>query len=103
MAEKLPQVDVSDDILMRIMRNPNFTAAFPFLGTTISRATAPKGLGCGGCAKKNRTRQVDLNLVRRQLSELAPTQKAKLKQLFNTRQVVIRYLKPNGQKIKIKF
>lgn len=102
MADPLPQVDMSDDVMLRIMRDPNFTNEFPFLATTLARASARKP-GCGGCSRKNRSRQMDLGVVRRQLVELPPDKKLKLKQLLNTNQVVIRYRQPNGVLHKLKF
>jgi hypothetical protein len=102
MPEPTPQVDLTDDVLMKMMHDPNFTTTFPFLATTIARATARKA-GCGGCAKKNRSRAVNFNLVRRQLAEMPAERKARLKQILDTKQIVIRYTQASGQSMKLKF
>jgi hypothetical protein len=100
---KTPNVDLTDDNLVRIMRDPNFTIAFPFLATAMARAqgTTKK---CGGCGRKKRAnRHIDFNLIRRQIVELPVAEKGRMKALLNTNQVIIHYLKTNGQKHKIRF
>jgi hypothetical protein len=99
---RLPQVALSDDVLLRMMRDPNFTNKFPFLATTLARAENPSK-GCGSCRRKNRTRPIDFGLVRRQVSELPPEKKLAIKQLLNTDQVVVQFQRTNGQQVKLKF
>ena len=102
MPEPLLQVDLSDETLAAMLKNPNFTNRFPFLATTMARAQNAKA-GCGGCGRRRRTVHIDYGQVRRQISEMPAQEKIKLKQLLNTRQVSVRYTRPNGQTVKLRF
>ena len=102
MPEPLLQVDLNDDTLLAMMKNPNFTTRFPFLATTMARAQNTKA-GCGGCGRRRRVVHIDYGQVRRQISEMPAQEKVKMKQLLNTKQVTVRYARPNGQTVKLKF
>ena len=103
MSTPIPQLQIDDETLRQMMQDPNVTSRFPFLATTLARANAQKA-GCSGCtAKRRRPAVVDYGVVRRQLAEMPLQQKAKLKQVLNAKQVVIRYNRPNGQVVKLKF
>jgi len=100
-----PVVDLTDETLTKLAQNPVIITAFPFIGTMIARANAVRTVGrCGHpCGRGARRRTTSFNGMRRAIAELPMPQKAKLKTLLNTHQVIVRYTQANGRTQKLRF
>ncbi len=84
-----------------MLNDPSMRRAFPFLATAYAKMSNTGG-GCGGCGSKTRNNTAGLAGVRKSLATMPIEQKAKLKQLLDTQQVVVKY--KSGQKqIKMRF
>ena len=98
----LAQVQLDDAKVQQLLNDPNMRRAFPFLATAHAKMNNASGGGCQGCGRKTRNSTAGLANVRKSLATMPVAQKAKLKELLNAKQVVVKY-KSGRKNIKMRF
>lgn len=104
MADRIPRIELTDDVLFQMMQNPQITQRFPFLGTAMLRSSPAKAKGCASpCGRKKTRIPTDMATLRKQVADLPLSEKSAMKQLLNTQQIVVRYTQPSGKPFKLMF
>ena len=98
MASPLRDLQVVDDgFIAKMLTNPNWSAAFPFLRrhAALFKASA----SCGTCKKGSRPEKVSLSEVKQAIAHLPSDLQARFKELAMVKQVRVVY-RTSGNLIK---
>ena len=92
------ELTVERDMIDNMLRDQRFLNAFPFLKQAKAKAQR-RGCGCGR-TRRQKASKPNYNQIKRQLANLPPEKKAKLKQLLSANQLRIKFQRPeDGVKV----
>lgn len=86
---------IEDAFIHKMLLNPKYLAAFPFLKQYASIAKS-----CGTCGQKGRTKAIDFTEIKRTLVAMPPEKQAQLIQMAQAKSVRIIYRNRNGEVVK---
>jgi hypothetical protein len=87
----IPRVNLGESAVHALLNNKAAVAAFPFL----KDAPVIRIGGCGGCGGRPR-KTPDPNWIKQRIANLGKKDRARIRELLNTKQVVGNY-RENGQ------
>lgn len=100
MADLKDRQVIEDGFINKMLTNPQYLAAFPFLKQYAAAAKAQQA-GCGRCGRKAQSRAVDYTAVKQTLAAMPPDGHAKLLQLTRSRSVLLVYRNRVGKVVKL--
>jgi hypothetical protein len=97
---------MDDRVTQKIINHPGVKRLLPTISQTAKKVTK-RVKSCQKCPQKRRpaVRTVtDLNAVRECIANLPPAEKAKLKKVLNTKELVVPYVRrQDKRRVKLKF
>ncbi len=102
MAEQLrDMVVIEDEFIHKMLLNPKYLAAFPFLKQWAAAAKAYEA-ACRTCGnKKARTKAVDYTAIKKTLAAMPADKHAKLLELAKAKAVRLWFLNGRNERVKL--
>ncbi len=101
MPELRDKVVIEDAYIHKMLNNPQYLIAFPFLRPYAAAAKA-LAASCGRCGnRKARAKAIDYTEIKRSLAAMPPDRQAQLLQLAKTKSVRLVYRNRAGQVVKM--
>ena len=92
---------IEDSFINKMLANPQYLSAFPFLKQYAAAAKAQTS-GCRPCGnQKGRTKAIDYTEIKRTLASMPPDKQAKLLQLAKAKSVRLIYRNRTGEITKL--
>lgn len=105
------EIEITDNVLMRMLRSEVYRREFDFVGTLArdleEKATTAKkkkkGCGCGAAQKVTSVSAEQLSWMRQRIYGLPVKKKLRLKQMLQVNSVKLSAMNDEGRPVRLKF